>query len=153
MWDTCTSYFGPKKIDRVGRGGQRRSKYGPEWASLLYIFGLGAFKRPLNVSRTPEIPPKWSLQLPLIDLSPFPTNLNSRQNSVCLGFKFSSERIRSWGVVTIFGETPNIYLYITQNVSPNMSLNLPNHQICHKVCDQIHHQIWCFTKILTKFGD
>ena len=28
MWDTCTSHFGPKKIDRVGRGGQGRSKYG-----------------------------------------------------------------------------------------------------------------------------
>ena len=55
MWDTCTSYFGPKKFDRVGRGGQRRSKYGPEWASLLYIFGLGAFQRPLNGSRTPEM--------------------------------------------------------------------------------------------------
>ena len=43
MWDTCTSHFGPKKFDRVGRGGQRRSKYGPEWALPLYIFGLGAF--------------------------------------------------------------------------------------------------------------
>ena len=63
------------------------------------------------------------------------------------------QRIRSWGVVTIFGETPNMYLHITQNVSPNVSLNLPNHQICHEVCPQIHHQIWCFTKILTKFGD
>ena len=67
--------FWTKKIDRVGRGGQRRSKYGPEWASLLYVFGLGAFWRPLDVSRTPEIPPKWSLQLPLIDLSPFPGSL------------------------------------------------------------------------------
>ena len=28
MWDTCTSHFGPKKFDRVGRGGQGRSKYG-----------------------------------------------------------------------------------------------------------------------------
>ena len=27
MWDTCTSHFGPKKIDRVGRRGQGRSKY------------------------------------------------------------------------------------------------------------------------------
>ena len=62
--------------------------------------------------------------------------------------KFSSE----W-IVTIFGEAPNIYLYRTQNVSPNVSLNLQNHQICHKVCPQIHHQIWCFTKIVTKFGD
>ena len=35
--------FWTKKIDRVGRGGQGRSKYGPEWASLIYIFGFGAF--------------------------------------------------------------------------------------------------------------
>ena len=28
MGDTCTSYFWPKKFDRVGRGGQGRSKYG-----------------------------------------------------------------------------------------------------------------------------
>ena len=55
MWDTCTSHFGPKKFDLVGRGGQRQSKYGPEWASLIYIFGFGAFLRPLNESRTPEI--------------------------------------------------------------------------------------------------
>ena len=92
MWDTCTSYFWPKKFDRVGRGGQRRSKYGPEWASLLYIFGLGAFLKPLNGSRTPETDPKWSRRiselltlemptggqfwLPLIDLSPFPGSPN-----------------------------------------------------------------------------
>ena len=38
-------------------------------AILLFCWG------PLNVSRTPEIPPKWSLQLPLIDLSPFPGSL------------------------------------------------------------------------------
>ena len=63
------------------------------------------------------------------------------------------QRIRSWGVVTIFGKTPNMYLHITQNVSPNVSLNLPNHQICHEVCPQIHHQIWCFTKIVNKVGD
>ena len=35
--------FWTKKIDQVGRGGQKRSKYGPEWASLVYIFGFGAF--------------------------------------------------------------------------------------------------------------
>ena len=36
------------------------------------IFGFWALKRPLNGSRTPEMDPKWSPQLPLIDLSPFP---------------------------------------------------------------------------------
>ena len=35
MWDTCTSHFGPKKFDRVGRGGQGRSKYCQIWASFL----------------------------------------------------------------------------------------------------------------------
>ena len=40
MWDTCTSHFGPEKYDRVGRGGQIRSKYGQEWASLIYRFWL-----------------------------------------------------------------------------------------------------------------
>ena len=34
MWDTCTSHFGPKKFDRVGRGGQGRSKYCQIWASF-----------------------------------------------------------------------------------------------------------------------
>ena len=29
--------FWTKKIDRVGRGGQGRSKYCPEWASLLAL--------------------------------------------------------------------------------------------------------------------
>ena len=35
MWGICTSHFGPKKIDRVGRGGQGRFKYCPKWASFL----------------------------------------------------------------------------------------------------------------------
>ena len=38
-------------------------------------FGFGALWRPLNGSRTPEMDPKLSLQLPLIDLSPFPGSL------------------------------------------------------------------------------
>ena len=42
-WTPVQAILEEKKFDRVGRGGQRRSKYGPEWASLLYIFGLGAF--------------------------------------------------------------------------------------------------------------
>ena len=40
--------------------------------SISKTFGFGALKRPLNGSRTPEMDPKWSPQLPLIDLSPFP---------------------------------------------------------------------------------
>ena len=36
-WNTCTSPFRPNKFARVGRGGQRRSKYCPEWASLLAL--------------------------------------------------------------------------------------------------------------------
>ena len=38
-------------------------------------FGLGAFQRPRNGSRTPEMDPKWFPQLPLVDLSPFPGSL------------------------------------------------------------------------------
>ena len=55
-------------VDRVGRGGQGRSKSAPEWPES----GFGAVQRPLNGSMTPEMDPKWSPQLPLIDLSPFP---------------------------------------------------------------------------------
>ena len=33
----------------------RRLKDGREWASLKYNFGFGAFQRPLNGSRTPEM--------------------------------------------------------------------------------------------------
>ena len=38
-------------LDRLGRGGQGRSKYGPEWAWLMAL----ALWRSLNGSRTPEI--------------------------------------------------------------------------------------------------
>ena len=55
-------------VDRVGRGGQGRSKSAPEWPES----GFGAVQRPLNGSMTPEMDPKWSAQLPLIDLNPFP---------------------------------------------------------------------------------
>ena len=49
--ETCSTICGTpvqaildqKKIDRVGRGGKKKSKNGSEWASFLYIFGLGAF--------------------------------------------------------------------------------------------------------------
>ena len=68
MRDNCTSHLGPQKFDRVGRGGQGRSKSAPEWPE----FGFGAVQRPLNWSMTPEMDPKWFPQLPLIDLSPFP---------------------------------------------------------------------------------
>ena len=34
-------------------------------------FGFGALERPLHKSRTREMDPKWSPQLPLVDLSPF----------------------------------------------------------------------------------
>ena len=49
--ETCSTKCGTpvqaildqKNLTGLAGGGQRRSKYGPEWASLLYIFGLGAF--------------------------------------------------------------------------------------------------------------
>ena len=34
--------------------------------------GMGAHQRPPKGPRTPEMDPKWSTQLPLIGLSPFP---------------------------------------------------------------------------------
>ena len=52
MWDTCTSHFGVKKIDRVGRGGSGMVKILPR---MGLAFGFGALKRPLNGSRTPEM--------------------------------------------------------------------------------------------------
>ena len=54
------------KFDRVGRGGQGRSKSNPEWPE----FGFGAVQRFPNGSMTPVTDPKWFLQLPLIGLSP-----------------------------------------------------------------------------------
>ena len=62
-----TSHFGPSKFDWVGRGGQGRSKSALEWLKS----GFGAVQRPLNGSMTPEMDPKWSPQLPMIDSSPF----------------------------------------------------------------------------------
>ena len=55
MWDTCTSHFGPKKFDRVGRRGQGRSKYGT-FGSYWWAIGpcnvmtssLMPFSNPLN---------------------------------------------------------------------------------------------------------
>ena len=60
--------FGTKKNDRVGRVGQGRSKFAPEW----HEFGFVAVQRSPIGSMTPEMDPKWSAQLPVIDLSPFP---------------------------------------------------------------------------------
>ena len=51
----CTSYFGRKKMTGLAGGvreGQGRSKYCPEWASLL---ALEPSRDPLNGSRTPEM--------------------------------------------------------------------------------------------------
>ena len=60
--------FGTIWVDRVGRGGQGRSKSAPEWPE----FGFGAVQRPPNWSENPEMDPIWPPQLALIDLSPFP---------------------------------------------------------------------------------
>ena len=51
MWDTFSSYFGPKKIDRVGRGGQKSSKYGLEWASLINPMQNFWLQSPLDVPK------------------------------------------------------------------------------------------------------
>ena len=60
--------FGTIKFDRDGREGQGRSKSAPEGPE----FGFEAVQRSPNRSMTPEMDPKWSAQLPVIDLSPFP---------------------------------------------------------------------------------
>ena len=49
--ETCSTKCGTpvqaildqKNLTGLAGGVKKRSKYGPEWASLLYIFGLGAF--------------------------------------------------------------------------------------------------------------
>ena len=68
MWDTCTSHFGPKKIDRVGRGvreGQNIAQNGPRFWLRSPLEAPKWVKDPWNG-------PERSPQLPLIDLSPFP---------------------------------------------------------------------------------
>ena len=50
------------------QGGQGRSKSALEWPK----FGFGAVRRSPNGSMAPAMDPKWSAQLPLIDLSQFP---------------------------------------------------------------------------------
>ena len=58
-------------VDRVGRGGQGRSKSAPEWPES----GVGAVQKPPNWSMNPEMDPKCFPQLPVIDSSPFPNLL------------------------------------------------------------------------------
>ena len=47
-------------VDRVGRGGQGRSKSAPEWPE----FGFGAVQRPPNWSMNPEMDPNGSPNCP-----------------------------------------------------------------------------------------
>ena len=61
--------FWTKKIWPGWQGGSGKVQILP---NMGLVFGFWALKRPLNGSRTPEMDPKWSPQLPLIDLSPFP---------------------------------------------------------------------------------
>ena len=68
----------------AGRGGQGRSKSAQEWPES----GFGAVQRPLNWSMTPEMDPKWSPQLPLIDLSPFPDRLKHCSHYVLKKYQF-----------------------------------------------------------------
>ena len=58
----------PKNLTELAGWGHGRSKSAPEWPES----GFGAVQRPLNGSMTPEMDPKWSAQLPLINLSLFP---------------------------------------------------------------------------------
>ena len=78
MWDTCTSHFGPKIIDRVGRGRQGRSKsnlkIGSRFQPLFYFvphsswldkkqpkLGFGARKRIKDPSNGPKMVPPSAL--------------------------------------------------------------------------------------------
>ena len=53
MWDPCTSHFGPKKFDRVGRRGQGRSKYGTfgsfQWAMCTNALFWPSLTPPANL--------------------------------------------------------------------------------------------------------
>ena len=60
MWDTCASHFGPKKFDQVGRGGQGRSKYGPECASSCNRNGLNLASEPSLGPEMGQGPQKWT---------------------------------------------------------------------------------------------
>ena len=60
--------FWTKKIWPGWQGGSGKVKI-LLW--MVLVFGFWALRRPLNGSRTPEMDPKWSPQLPLIDLSGF----------------------------------------------------------------------------------
>ena len=84
MWDTCTSHFGPKKFDRVGRGGQGRSKYGT-FGSFQWAMCNNA------LLCTQPIPSSWQNGLPPALATSVQRGVNSRQNSVCSGLKFSSK--------------------------------------------------------------
>ena len=75
MWDTCTSYFGPKKFDRVGRGGQKKVKIWPRMGlAFIYFWPRSLLKAPKWV-KDPWNTPKMIPPTALIDLSPFPGSL------------------------------------------------------------------------------
>ena len=71
--------FWTKKIDRVDRRGQGRSKYGPEWASLINPMQNSWLWSSLSTGPLMgQGPLKWS---PLTDLHPFPGSLTHLRNS------------------------------------------------------------------------
>ena len=69
MWDTCTSHFGPKKIDRVGGGGQGRSRYGPGRTPEMEVnqSGAGQCGKEKNEwcfkDQKPFCPSKWKVAI------------------------------------------------------------------------------------------
>ena len=74
-----------ENLTELTGGGQGRSKSAPEWPES----GFGAVQRPLNGSVTPEMDPKWSPQLPLIDLSPFPDLLKHYSHYILKKYQIS----------------------------------------------------------------
>ena len=65
---TVLAIWDCKNLTELAGGGQGRSKFAPEW----HEFGFVAVQRSPIGSMTPEMDPKWSAQLPLIDMGPFP---------------------------------------------------------------------------------
>ena len=76
--------FGTIWVDRVGRGGQGRSKSAPEWPE----FGFWAVQRLPKLVNEPWSRPKWLPQLPLIDLSPFPDRLKHCSHYILKKYQF-----------------------------------------------------------------
>ena len=100
MWDTCTSYFGPKKFDRVGRGGQRRSKYGPEMGlAIIYFWPRSLLEAPKWVKGGPTFG-KNSQMISFFFLRAYLRSQYSSHTQCC-----SSEEVSDFAILNILHRT------------------------------------------------